>query len=94
MKDDGDQRDAADGKGTTAWQRTSTVGGRGAMRALMTMTTKQQSTNCAATEAEDKDGWQEAERGGGGGGATMVQWRRRNSFAIRSWRMEVEVLGC
>jgi hypothetical protein len=45
---------------------------------------------CVAAEAEDDDGWQEAGHSGGGRGATVVQWRRRNSFAIRSWRMEVE----
>ncbi len=46
--------------------------------------------SCAAAEAEDNDGWQEAGRGGGGGGATVMQRRRRYSFTIRSWMMEVE----
>jgi hypothetical protein len=44
----------------------------------------------AAAEAEDKDSWQEARCGGVSRGATAVQRWRRNSFAIRSWRMEVE----
>jgi hypothetical protein len=45
---------------------------------------------CEVAEAEDEDGWQEAGCGGGGRGATVVQRQRKNSFAIRSWRMEVE----
>jgi hypothetical protein len=45
---------------------------------------------CVMAEAEDDDGLQEVGHGGGGRGATVVQRQRRNSFAMRSWRMEVE----
>jgi hypothetical protein len=45
---------------------------------------------CAAAEAEDSNGWQEAGHSGGGGRATVVQRQRRNGFAIRPCRMEVE----
>jgi hypothetical protein len=45
---------------------------------------------CVVAEAEDNNGWQEAGHGSGEGGATLVWQWRRNSFAIRSWRMEVE----
>jgi hypothetical protein len=38
----------------------------------------------------DNDGWQKAGHGGGGREATVVQRQRRNSFAIRPWRMEEE----
>jgi hypothetical protein len=43
-----------------------------------------------AAEAEDNGGWQEAGRSGGGRGETVVRHQRRNSFAIRPWRMELE----
>jgi hypothetical protein len=45
---------------------------------------------CAAVGAEDDNGWQEAGRIDGVGGMTVVRQRRRNSFMIKSWRMEVE----
>ncbi len=45
---------------------------------------------CAAAEVEDNDDWQEVGWGGVGGGATVVRLWRRHSFAIRSWKMEVE----
>jgi hypothetical protein len=59
---------------------------------------KQQSTNvrwqrwrtCVAAEVEDNDGWQEVGCGIGGGGAAVVRQRRRNRFAKRPWKMEVE----
>jgi hypothetical protein len=58
----------------------------------------QQSTNfqwqrqrtCAAAEAEDNNSWQEVGCSGGGRGATVMRQRRRNSFKIRPWRMEVD----
>jgi hypothetical protein len=45
---------------------------------------------CGAAEAEEDNSRQEAGCSGGGRGATVVQQWRRNSFAIRSRRMEVE----
>ncbi len=41
-------------------------------------------------ETEDDSSWWEAGSSGGGGGATVVWQWRRNCFAIRSWRMEME----
>ncbi len=45
---------------------------------------------CAAAEAEDDNGWREVGHGGGARGVTVVQQLMKNSFTIRSWRMEVE----
>jgi hypothetical protein len=47
-----------------------TVGGRGAIMALMTKATF---IKCVAAEVEDDDSWREAGRSGGGGGVTV--WR-------------------
>jgi hypothetical protein len=41
-------------------------------------------------EADNNDGWQEAGRSGGDRGAAVVRRQKRNSFGIRSWRIEVE----
>jgi hypothetical protein len=91
VEDDGIQRDTADGKATTVWQRTSNYvwwhrGNKGADN----NDNKTTINKCAAAEAVDKDYGQEAGHNGGGGMAT-VMWRwRRSSNAIRSWRMEAE----
>ncbi len=80
-----------DGKGTTVWPQTSNYGWwwRG-NEGADDNNNKTTVNKCAAVEAEDEDGWEEAGHGGGGGWAAVVRWWRRNSFAIRSWRMNVK----
>ncbi len=43
----------------------------------------------AVAEADAEDSWRETVYGSGGKGATVVQRWRRNSFAMRSWIIEV-----